>query len=376
MDALGLLAVAHHSVLSLLADVDGQHFQGLHQAKRYYRLKLSSKTAKQIEQLDVAYAVARHITSVSTSRLLSCIQHELGSHDVAKRKISGSDADSRAGLDFWEADSSCAVKINDDDDAAEETAAAAKKAAEEQAARVPEEEVAAAKKAAEEEAAMLAEEAAAAAKKSAEEQTARVPEEEAAAAKGNVTAGPSPPSPLPALPPFPLLGGSVAVTEQGSQTDYDCAEKVKFLESKIQCLYEEEEDMKDDEKKDTDEKEKKEVKGADEKDTDAAGRGAHLVRTEEAAADEKAAAAMKAAEEEAASLADEASAAAKKAAEEEAAREAEEEAASRGMSPVGVDEPSDDARKQIASRLSRQWGVPIGDISDQLLDALSAREWR
>ena len=210
MDALSLLAVAHHSVLSLLADVDGQHFQGLHQAKRYYSLKLSSKTAKQIEQLDVAYAVARHITSVSTSRLLSCIRDELGSHDVAKRQISGSDADSRAGLDFSEADDSYGVKVNDDDAAeeeparlAEEAAAAAKKAAEEQAARVPEEKAAAAKKTAEEDAASLAREAAAAAKKAAEEQAARVPEEEAAAAKKAAekeaarSAG--------VIPPFPTL---------------------------------------------------------------------------------------------------------------------------------------------------------------------------
>ena len=41
--------------------------------------------------------------------------------------------------------------------------------------------------------------------------------------------------------------------------------------------------MKDDEKKDTGEKEKEEGKGAHEKDTDATERGAHLVRTEEAA---------------------------------------------------------------------------------------------
>ena len=144
-------------------------------------------------------------------------------------------------------------------------------------------------------------------------------------------------------------------------------------------------------------------------------------------AEEEAAAAKKVAEQEAARAAEEAAAAAREAAEEEASREAEEEAASKGMSLVGVippfpfateeadddeqddedgvdgesedeahgravagsrgdgfgygqgndnDEPSDDARKQIASRLSRQWSVPIGDISDQLLDALSAREWR
>mmetsp|Transcript_104217 Transcript_104217/g.293901 ORF Transcript_104217/g.293901 Transcript_104217/m.293901 type:complete len:281 (+) Transcript_104217:67-909(+) len=68
-----LLADAHFRALQLLAAHGGAHHQGLAQATRAHRHLLPKWLAKRLLHLDIAFGVARHVSSASVDSLL----HEL-----------------------------------------------------------------------------------------------------------------------------------------------------------------------------------------------------------------------------------------------------------------------------------------------------------
>ena len=79
MDAASLVAATHGAAIRLIADARGSHFEGASQAARVLKRDriLTANTAKKLDQLAVAFAITRHITSVSVRNFLSVLKSEL-----------------------------------------------------------------------------------------------------------------------------------------------------------------------------------------------------------------------------------------------------------------------------------------------------------
>eukprot|EP00971_Amphidinium_carterae_P321047 6381757-Amphidinium_carterae.1 len=69
-EPFALLNEAHNKILHLLVDAAGSHFQGLSRAARHVKT-LNSKQRRRILNLDIAYNLARHITSASIEDMIS-----------------------------------------------------------------------------------------------------------------------------------------------------------------------------------------------------------------------------------------------------------------------------------------------------------------
>ena len=79
MDAASLVAATHGAANRLIADARGAHFEGASQAARVLKRDriLPASAAKKLDQLAVAFAITRHITSVSVRNFLSVLKSEL-----------------------------------------------------------------------------------------------------------------------------------------------------------------------------------------------------------------------------------------------------------------------------------------------------------
>ena len=76
-DPYWLIASAHRQVLSTVCSATGCHYSGLQQAARILRPKLRSRTMRRMLHLDIAFAVARHITQASVKQLVCDIQQDI-----------------------------------------------------------------------------------------------------------------------------------------------------------------------------------------------------------------------------------------------------------------------------------------------------------
>ena len=75
----GLVADTHGRALRLIAEVQGEHFQGLEQAARVLgrRGACTSRLCKQLRLIGHAFQLTRHITAVSAERFLGNLAAEL-----------------------------------------------------------------------------------------------------------------------------------------------------------------------------------------------------------------------------------------------------------------------------------------------------------
>eukprot|EP00401_Gymnodinium_catenatum_P052254 CAMPEP_0117500888 /NCGR_PEP_ID=MMETSP0784-20121206/23010_1 /TAXON_ID=39447 /ORGANISM="" /LENGTH=377 /DNA_ID=CAMNT_0005296115 /DNA_START=49 /DNA_END=1179 /DNA_ORIENTATION=+ len=71
---MDLNADLHARLLRLLSDQAGRHFQGLAQASRWHRHRLSQAQARRLRNLDVAFHVLRHVTRPSVEAFFLDIQ--------------------------------------------------------------------------------------------------------------------------------------------------------------------------------------------------------------------------------------------------------------------------------------------------------------
>eukprot|EP00971_Amphidinium_carterae_P017511 345007-Amphidinium_carterae.2 len=73
MDAAALVAACHNRALSHVAFATKQHFSGLRHAASHLKQKRSLKDRlfKQLQRLDDAYNVARHISAISVETFMS-----------------------------------------------------------------------------------------------------------------------------------------------------------------------------------------------------------------------------------------------------------------------------------------------------------------
>uniref|UniRef100_A0A7S2NVB7 Uncharacterized protein n=1 Tax=Zooxanthella nutricula TaxID=1333877 RepID=A0A7S2NVB7_9DINO len=79
MAACELVARLHGTLLRQLADDVGVHYQGLRAAASALRRsqRISTRTAKRLVMIDHAFAMCRHITSVSSASFVEQVCHEL-----------------------------------------------------------------------------------------------------------------------------------------------------------------------------------------------------------------------------------------------------------------------------------------------------------
>ena len=77
-----LVLQLHGHLLRLIASRSGSHFQGLSQAARCLRQsgQISPNLGKKLQQVDAAYNLIRHITSISVQAFSENIERELGRH--------------------------------------------------------------------------------------------------------------------------------------------------------------------------------------------------------------------------------------------------------------------------------------------------------
>ena len=83
-----LVAELHGEVLRILALAAQRHFQGLGQATRWHRDKLSSSLRRRLLRLEAAYQVMRHITEPLVTELLDEVGHGLVAHALVGAEIS------------------------------------------------------------------------------------------------------------------------------------------------------------------------------------------------------------------------------------------------------------------------------------------------
>ena len=79
MTIVGLLAETHGEALRALAAAMQCDFNGLSVAARHARAcgLITNKTAKHLEKVDIAFAVARHLTEVRAASFLGTLHSEL-----------------------------------------------------------------------------------------------------------------------------------------------------------------------------------------------------------------------------------------------------------------------------------------------------------
>ena len=77
-----LVLQLHGHLLRLIASRSGSHFQGLSQAARCLRQsgQISPNLGKKLQQVDAAYNLIRHITSISVQAFSENIERELSRH--------------------------------------------------------------------------------------------------------------------------------------------------------------------------------------------------------------------------------------------------------------------------------------------------------
>ena len=71
LDAAGLLARTHATLLRGLSWHADHHFEGLCAASRHNSLALSNKQPRQLTQLDIAFNWSRHVTATKCEQLIT-----------------------------------------------------------------------------------------------------------------------------------------------------------------------------------------------------------------------------------------------------------------------------------------------------------------
>ena len=64
------LGTLHSDLLQVMASQTGQHFQGLSQASRTKKLNLTNRQKKMLSQVDIAWNIIRHISTVRAMETL------------------------------------------------------------------------------------------------------------------------------------------------------------------------------------------------------------------------------------------------------------------------------------------------------------------
>ena len=85
MDAAALIADLMGKSMRMIANKQAQHFEGGSQAARVLRRqrKLSTKTARRLHNLSIAFAITRHIDAVSCEEFIRVLSSELGGASYA-----------------------------------------------------------------------------------------------------------------------------------------------------------------------------------------------------------------------------------------------------------------------------------------------------
>jgi len=87
MDAAAIIADLHGKLLRMLADTTGNHFMGLSQAARCKQLHLSSKLRRWLVNIDIAFNMTRHISSVKSLEFQETLQQALTTAEHDGRSV-------------------------------------------------------------------------------------------------------------------------------------------------------------------------------------------------------------------------------------------------------------------------------------------------